>query len=385
MGILSSLILTLAIIAGQLIKLPLSPNSGVTLLDAVVLLLSGFGLLRLKFKLKKPPLPLTAALFFIFAATLSLALTPLNLTLPQFLISFFYTVRFGTYILLGWEIYSGAYPQIRNNIWQILIVSGLTLAVLGLLQFIFLPDLRFMIQYGWDPHFYRTASTFLDPNFLGGFLALTLILLYQNPVKSKKLSILFFALIYIALLTTFSRSSYGLFLIGFLTLAFLKKSATLAFLTAILFAVLLYSFQFQNAAVNRVTPLDRDETASLRFSTWQQGLDIFLKNPVLGIGFNAYNIALRQYRLGDEQFLAGKGSTTNDSSLLHILATTGLLGVFAYFLFIFGMIKSRNPVLISGIFGLLGHSFFVNSLFYPFILIWVILSINHSYAKPSAE
>lgn len=377
-------ILTLAIVTGQLIKLPLLSNSsGVTLLDITVLILCLLGLLKLGFKLKKPPLFIQGALIFISVAVLSLILTPLHLEIAEIFTSFLYTVRFAAYIFLGWEIYSGAYPQLKNNIPQILLFSGLSLATLGLAQFIFLPDLRFLNQYGWDPHYYRTASTFLDPNFLGGYLTLTLILFFQNRPMTNKWDILSFAVIYLALLTTFSRSSYIMFITSFLSLAFLKKSVKLAFLAIALFAVLLFSFQFQNQAVNKITPLDRNETASLRFSTWQQGFEIFRKNPVLGIGFNAYNLALRQYNLGGEQFLAGKGATSNDSSLLYILATTGVLGIFAYFLFILGLIKSKSFSLIAGITGLLINSFFLNSLFYPFTLIWLILSLSNPDVKPT--
>lgn len=377
-----SLILALAITTGQLIKLPLSQNSGITVLDTVVLILCILGLLHLRFRFKKPPLPFIGALLFIFVAVLSLILSPLRLTFPQYFSSFLYTVRFGAYVLLGWEIYSGAFSQLKNRIPEILIFSGLFLSILGLLQFIFLPDLRFLTSGGWDAHYYRTASTFLDPNFLGGYLSLTLILLFQNRSMTKKWNILFFTIIYLALLTTFSRSSYIMFLTGFLTLAFLKRSIKLVFLTIILFSILLFSFKIYIQAINKITPLDRNQTASLRFSTWQHGLEIFQRYPVLGVGFNAYNFALRQYQLGDEQFLGGKGATTNDSSLLYILSTTGILGFVSYFLFILGIIKSKSYSLIAGTIGLLIHSFFVNSLFYPFMLIWIILSLSATYAKP---
>ncbi len=377
-----SWILTLAIISGQLIKIPITSQGGISMLDMTVVIFCIVGLLKLKFTLKKPSLPLTGALLFIFVAILSLVLTPLDLTLPQYFSSFLYTVRFGAYVLLGWEIYSGAYPQLKNQIPQILILSGLSLAILGLAQIIFLPDLRFLARYGWDPHYYRTVSTFLDPNFLGGYLTLTLILLFQSRSMVKKRDIFFFALIYLALLTTFSRSSYGMFLISFLSLAFLKRSVKLALMTIVLFALFLFSFQFYIKGVNKITPLDRNQTANLRFSTWTQGFEIFQKYPILGVGFNAYNFALRQYRLGDEQFLSGKGSTTNDSSLLYILSTTGVLGFIAYFSFIYGLVKSsrsKNLSMMAAIPGLLAHSLFVNSLFYPFILIWIILSSSSSY------
>lgn len=383
-------ILTLAIVAGQIVKLPLG-QGGVTVLDLAVIFLCLLGLWKLKIRLKKPPLFVNGALLFILIALFSLILTPLHLQPTEYLTSFLYTVRFSVYILLGWIIFSGAFPTLRNNIPRILIFSGLGLAVLGLTQFIFLPDLRFLTEGGWDPHYFRTVSTFLDPNFAGAFMALTLILLVHLrcvgiPPQgwdrlTPKVFYLIFASVYIALLTTFSRSSYGMFLLSFLTLSFLIKSFKLACLTIVLFILLLVSFQIYIQAVNKVTPLDRNQTASFRFSTWQQGFQLFQKSPLLGIGFNAYNFALRQSRLGSEQFLAGKGATTNDSSLLYILSTTGILGFLAYFIYIVGMIRTKKAVLVSGIIGLFAHSIFVNSLFYPFILIWIILFSASKYDK----
>lgn len=370
-------ILALAIISGQLIKVPLFNLNGIIFLDAVVITLSIIGAMKLKLKFQRPPGFIIGALFFILIAVVSLILTPLKLQPQDYLFSILYTVRFASYIFLGWVLYSGAYPRLRKNIPQILLFSGLIVAVLGLIQFIFLPDLKFLEKSGWDPHLYRTASTFLDPNFVGAFFVLTLLVLYSQLTnffsKKSKLFYLFFALVYLALLTTFSRSSYGMFLISFLTLAFFKKSIKLALTALLLFAVLIFSFQNYVRAVNTITPIDRVQTAKLRLTTWQQGANIFGKNPILGVGFNAYPFALKQYGLGDELFLQSKGSTTNDSSLLYVLATTGILGFLSYALFILGMIKTAKPILVSAIFGLLAHSFFVNNLFYPFILVWLML------------
>lgn len=368
-------ILTLSILVGQLVKIPLGTHGGLTLLDITVIGLCLVGAYQTRLRLKKPPKFIIAAIIFAIIAALSLSLTPLHLTTPQYLTSFFYTVRFSLYILLSWLILSGALKPLGENINKILLFSGIGLAILGLQQFIFLPDLRFLTSGGLDPHYFRTASTFLDPNFLGAYFVLTLLLIFP---KHKFVWIL---IVYLALLTTFSRSSYGMFLVSFLTLSFFKRSLKLAVITVILFAVFLLSFQIYIRAVNRVLPLDRNQTASYRFSTWQQGFEIFLKNPLLGVGFNTYNFALYEYNLGDEQFLKGKGSTSNDSSLLHILSTTGIVGLFAYFLFIHNLIKIANPTLTAATLGLLGHSFFVNSLFYPFILIWIMLMASNLYGK----
>lgn len=379
---LPGLIITLAIVAGQLVKVPLGEGRGVTAIDAVVIILCLFGLFQIKFKLSPPPSFVKLGLFFSLIALLSLIFTPLHLTTNQYLFSFFYTVRFSLYLLLGWLLISNAFPYLKQNVNQILILSGLALAVLGLLQFIFLPDLRFLTSWGWDPHYFRTASTFLDPNFLGAYFVLTLLMIFP---KHKFVWIL---IVYLALLTTFSRSSYGMFLISFLSLSFFKRSFKLAVVTVIFFAIFLLSFQTYISLVNTVTPLDRGQTASYRFSTWQQGFEIFLKHPIIGVGYNAYNFALKEYNLADEQFLRGHGSTTNDSSILHIAATTGILGFSAYLLFLVSLCKAswgKNPYFVAGIFGLLGHSIFVNSLFYPPILIWTILAGSNLYHEKSVK
>ena len=38
---------------------------------------------------------------------------------------------------------------------------------LGLGQYIFLPDTRFLLSYGWDEHYWRLIGTVLDPNYMG--------------------------------------------------------------------------------------------------------------------------------------------------------------------------------------------------------------------------
>ncbi len=374
------LIITLAIICGQLVKIPIR-GGGATLIDLAVIGVCLIGLYQIKFKLKKPPAYILAGLSFCLIAIISLIFTPLSLTTKEYSVSIFYTLRFSSYILLGWLIYSQVLSSLKRDINKILIFSGAGLAVLGLWQFIFLPDLKFLTPFGWDPHFYRTASSFLDPNFLGAFLVLILLLILQNTLLLKsKVKILLFTVVYLALMTTFSRSSYGMFLISFFSFSFFKKSFKLVILTIILFATLLFSFKIYIRSVNKVTPLDRSQTASYRLSTWQQGLEIFKKNPILGVGFNTYSFALKQYKLADQQFLSGRGSTGNDSSLLSVAATTGILGIITYLFFLLTLFFSwkKNIPLKSAILGLIVHSFFVNSLFYPFILVWLILSASSS-------
>lgn len=379
-----SWILALAVTFGQLIRLPIFAQGTVTMLDIAVTALCLLGLIKLKFKLIKPLLFLKSAIIFIFIAILSLILTPLRLRPEETLISFFYTVRFTMYILLCWLIVSGAFPVLRNNIPRILIFSGLGLAALGLLQFIFLPDLRFLTTGGWDPHYFRTVSTFLDPNFAGAYFVLTLLLLISTShlrgrndrtprvfyYVSNKLVYVLFAIVYLALLTTFSRSSFLMFLVSGITVSCLKRSKTLLLFSLLLFAGLMLGFQIYSQTVAEPRNIDRIQSASNRFNTWQQGFALFQKSPILGIGYNAYRYGLKQFNLGDEEFLQSHGSSSNDSSLLFVMSTTGIIGLMGYLFFLFSLIYPKiTPVIL----GLIVHSLFANSLFYPPILVWMLL------------
>lgn len=385
-------ILTLAIVAGQTVKLPLLPQIGITILDITVVTLSLLGLFKLKFKLKKPPIFLGSAIFFIIIATLSLIFTPLHLQFLQYLTSFLYTLRFSAYILLGWVIYSGAYPVLKNKTDQVFIFSGVTLAVLGLLQLIFIPDIRFLTKDGWDPHFFRTVSTFLDPNFLGGFFALTLLFPISHlgsrtdripawPVGRPK--VLLFILIYLALLTTFSRGAYLAFFTGLIVLSLLNKSVKLGILTIILSLGLLYGYGNYQRSVATPRNIDRTQSAEFRLNTWQQGLILFQKFPVLGVGYNSYRFALKEYHLASADFLKTHGASTNDSSILFVASTTGVIGLTAYLFFLATLLKTAwqkylqksmwGKICIAGVLATVIQSFFANTLFYPFILIWLII------------
>lgn len=399
--IILPVLLILSILTGQIIKIPVTFLNGVTILDITIFFLCVIGLINLKFRLQKPPKYILSGLFFIIICIISLIFSPLGLTLDAYLISFSYTIRLFFYILFGWILYSGGLSAIKNNTQNILIYSGVGLAILGLLQFIFLPNLGFLESNGWDPHFFRNASTFLDPNFAGVFFVLTLILLvssrgvideviYQIRLPQPRLMAGFaMTIVYIALLTTFSRSAYLMFLVSGLIFSVLKKSKLFFFSTLLLFLLLLLSFQTYSQAVAKPRNINRSASATSRLNTWQQGFTLVEKYPILGVGYNSYRFAIKQFNLSDSS--DSRGASSNDSSLLFVTSTTGVVGLLSFLYFLYTLIlsgwkswkngNSYGLILISAVVGLVINSFFNNTLFYPFIFIWIILIANETVQK----
>ncbi len=150
-----------------------------------------------------------------------------------------------------------------------------------------------------------------------------------------------------------------------------------------LFAGLLFGFFNYQKAVAGPRNIDRTQSAEFRLNTWQQGLSLFQQAPVLGVGYNSYPYALKEYRLANEEFLKSRGATTNDSSLLFVAAATGVIGLTSYLFFLANLLEAAwqkhlqnniwGKICSAGILAILAQSFFANTLFYPFILIWIIL------------
>lgn len=268
---------------------------------------------------------------------------------------------------------------------SIFTLSGIALAILGLLQFIFIPDISFLSPAGWDPHFYRTVSTFLDPNFLGIFLVLSMMsfTLQPKPIIGEKVNFLFFLVLYLALMTTFSRSAYLMFLATFLSLALLKKSLKMIIVTISLSLGLILALTVYQITIAQPHNINRQQSAEYRLGSWEMGINLFKSAPVFGIGYNSYKYALRQYQLAPETIFQGHGGSSNDSSLLFVAATTGVVGLAAYLTFlgiiIFAAFKNylngnqnAGIACLSGLTGLTACSFFVNALFYPWSLVWLM-------------
>ncbi len=352
----------------------------VPILDITILLLVFLGLYRLKFKLKKPPLWLIFGVIFSATSLFSLIITPLHLNFDSYLSSSFYTFRFLLYLFLGWIIYLGALSNLHQKSQKLLMFSGIILSTLGSLQLLVFPDLQFLQSSGWDPHYLRMVSTFLDPNFLACFLILIMIISLSNIHNFKKdlLPLVSFTFSFLAVFTTFSRSAAIMFFVVFLTFSLLKKSIKLLIITFLLTAILFAGYQGYEEFVSKPRLINRQQSANYRIGSWQTGIKIWQRSPIFGIGFNAYKYALKEYNLAPKEFIKSHAGSSNDSSLIFVLSTTGIIGLILYFLFLFSLLyKSTNiKIMFPGLAGLLVNSLFINSLFYAWILLWLILMVN---------
>lgn len=339
-------------------------------LDVLVLIIL---LVWLFFTKNKSKNPLTKPfLIFFLIALASLLLRFPQLEINQFIISSLYLIRLVIYSSLYFIIYDLLKKKIidKNFVLNGLIFSGVTLSIIGLLQYLIFPDMRMMKYLGWDDHYFRIVSTFLDPNFSGIIYAVTSMVLIKNLIchcdpealrgrsNPGRTTIALFFLPFIALLLTYSRAAYLSFFTGLSVLLIQKKQLKLIPVSLIIILLLIYLLPKSSGGEG--VKLERTSSINNRLDSIKTGFKVFLNNPVLGVGFNTY------------KFLPGKNIESHsasgvENSYVLILATTGILGFLA-FLNILVRIPPQPEIIAIFI-----SALFINSLFYPWIMIWLFL------------
>lgn len=365
---------------GQLTKINLgNPQIGLYLHDLIILLIIFFWLLE-KFKSKQKISmanlghPLIA---FILVSFFSWFLVASYHPWQEILIALLYCLR----LLLYLGLYFVVQDQFKITNWtQSLIFVGLISAVFGLLQYFVYPDLRPLTVYDWDPHYFRVVGTFLDPQFTGLIYVFTLILiacqLWQNKKNHKLIYFLCLILVYFALALTYSRSSWLAYLTAMAVIAWKKHSCR--FISSVVIIGLVTVLILPRPGGEGVK-LERQSTIWARINNWKQSLTIFWDQPLFGVGFNYYRFSQRDYGFLGENWQKTHSGAGADSSLLFVLATTGVVGIISLLrIFVrFRLLAMKNVIVLATGTALLVHSFFNNSLFYPWIMIWMIMVIGN--------
>lgn len=243
--------------------------------------------------------------------------------------------------------------DLKANSQRLMSVAVIS-AIFGWLQYLIWPDLTSLKYLGWDDHLLRMVGTFLDPTYLGLILVLGMILAYNKFPR-----ILYFLLFSLAF--TYSRATY---LVAGLFLLFKKQNI------ALIFFVMVIMLLPKN--IGEGTTLTRTVSGNSKLINYTETVEIFKKSPVFGVGFNNMCAARKLY-LNDVN-TDSHACNGADSSILFLLATTGIIG-FVLFLS-FALRIANDQLLATSAVVVLLHSTFSNSLFYPHIMFWIFVLVG---------
>lgn len=396
--------------------MPYLQGTGILISDLILGIIGMIWLIKLLTKQSKINFNRINLLFLLFFAFTLISLLFNLYTLPSHdaLISLFYYLRLFAYSSLFLIVQDFNWKKKKLNpllvFFYATIATAFCLVILGFLQLKFFPNFEVlrMQEKGWDPHIGRMLSTWFDPNFLGGFFVFVLSLIGGYLVIRfsqtqdfflfffNKKNLLFsgiFFLILIALVLTYSRSSYLAFLVSMFCLTLIASRKLL--IIGAIGLVLMFGFsqrmqdrifdayQSAESMLNPHSVDTLDATARFRLQSWRDGLNLFSEKPLMGHGFNT--LRHLQAKRGLTEWKSHNAGGI-DASLLTLLVTTGLSGLFLFLGFLGNLlfkslqnyknnsdltIKGLNLGYFCGILGILTHSFFVNSLLFPFMMIFI--------------
>lgn len=381
--ILSAKILLLSFLVGQFARFDMGRGIILHLNDVVAVIVLGAWFVRHPFlavaQIRQNPLSRPIGLW-ILTMLLSLAVNFPRLGWEKTLISSLYLVRWSSFAGLFF-LFSAALPIQRPKIIRLLAFAGLALAVSGWWQYLFLPDVSFLAAYHWDDHYFRLVVPFLDPGFTGISLLLAF-LLYFHPALSSTIRYFKLALLslgYSAFLLTYSRASYVAYLLAITFLAIKKQSGKLLGKAIIIFLISLFVLP---RTAGEGTKLTRENSLLARINNWQQTLIIWTEHPFFGVGFNSYRYTqIEKGRLPGRSAFKTHSGATADSSLLLVLATTGLTGFLAYINLLSKswQLGRRSAIFQVSLVAILVHSWFNNTMFYPWIMewLWILLAVTY--------
>jgi hypothetical protein len=357
---------------GQLTRLPwFGPEIKLYLHDIIISLLVILWLLNKLVKKQQfswPKLTKPIIIFFL-AGLLSLILALPHYQPQQILVSSLYLSR--------WLVYSGLYfvlsdqairTKLSCSISSLLLTAAAGLAGLGILQYLFIPDTRFLKYSGWDDHYYRVIATFFDPAFVGAIYVLAILLIFSYFKKLKHPYLLFTGL-FLPLMLTYSRSSYLALISGTILIVWQKKIVR-PFIGLLTLMLIIASFLPRPGGEG--VKLERLYSIRQRAQNWQQGLQIVKQEPFFGVGFNTLRYWQKNSGSLGQDWQSSHAAAGLDSSLLFVFAVSGIVGLTAYIYLLQRMWSLSLPVKAS-LSALLIHSLFNNSLFYPWIMIWLWL------------
>jgi O-antigen ligase len=289
-------------------------------------------------------------------------------------------------------------------IWNALETTVLAFAVFGVFQSIFLPDFGLTLfpesraYIDIDPQGHRLVSTLLEPNIAAALILTVLLVQVAQlaagaPVKRWKP-----ALLLLALILTLSRSGMAGFVFGVLVILAARGlgKRMLRFLGAA-FVAILASMPWLLPFARQYAKLDimGGSGFAARLISWQRAIAVLLESPWYGVGFNTFGFV--QEHRGFERM--GSSSYSAEGGLLFVAVMTGVIGLLVYVTTLCLVIRQcrsvwRNASATPDERGLamgaaavtvaiVVHSFFVNSLFVPFVMepVFVLWGLGFVIAK----
>jgi len=233
--------------------------------------------------------------------------------------------------------------------------------IFGFIQYFIWPNFTYFDILNWDPHLFRLVSTFFDPTFTALIYLLFLIKIFID--KKFPFRIPFLIITYIAMVLTYSRSTYLAFLLAFTFLSFKFKNIKIFLISLLIISITIFIIPRQPG---EGTKLERNSSIKAKIENYQEGWNLFTKSPIIGHGYN------NLFFIRDNDNPNSHANSGFDGSIMTLLTTTGIIGTTLFLFGIKNLYQKSDLTKQTFLLAILFHSLFANSLLYPWILISLV-------------
>jgi hypothetical protein len=283
-----------------------------------------------------------------------------------------YLARLLLYMLFGLGLYTlvKATVILRREVSLLFLTITTSIAALGILQYVFVPDVRGLQYMGWDDHYLRVVSTLFDPVFAGLVMLLGAIFIGQKLLENNehRWKILFIVCM-LGVLLTYSRTNYLAFFAAISVFFFAFKKLRLGFVVSA--GLLIFGIFLLPRPASEGTRLERLTSVTARISNASQTLrSMSPKTLLVGEGWYMANAD----RVTNNTMASISHSSSPDNSYLHVLQSTGILGLVVFAQLLAALFKTAKRVSTrSSLIAVAVAALFSQTFFYPWVLLYVFI------------
>lgn len=256
----------------------------------------------------------------------------------------------------------------KQVIWGVIAWLAMQM-LLGLGQYLFYPDTRVLFYLGWDDHLNRAFGTLFDPGYFGLMMVVGVLLtVYKLSTVNNRTLVVLLAMFMLLLAVSFSRASYLALVVGVLILGLQPAKRRWLLLIPLLVLTLVLIPKDGGGEGQKLlrtrSIAERQEIATRHVSTFPPTEWLY------GRGWY-YQSAVDYHGGEDELPLAPQHSQAVDNAFLHVLLSSGVIGLtlfltnIAYWLYCL----RAETVYIAIWAAVLVHSMFSTAVFYAWVML----------------
>ena len=323
--------------------------------------------------------------FFLLILFISFLFSFRSFDLYENSVGFLYLFRFGFYLFhfIYLSVHLRLFKKESGHLIKEMFFLVFIIILTSWLQYIFYPNLRNLLNQGWDPHLYRVFGAFFEPYLAGAALGLCFLFVYFRMFSKKGqiyVKCFILGLLFLLLMLTFSRTVYVAIIVSLIALFIRQKRYNFIGLTVAAFIILAV---FIPKPIGVGVQLFRTFSVDTRIQNAIEGVQLWTKNPILGVGYN--RIRYEKAGLG----LTGKYDVSHAASSYHssfvtMLVAGGALGLLG----LLGMLGMLGRISIPSFYYILFLSILScgdNALLHPFILFLLLKLLAFEFNQSSLE